>query len=188
MFLSPRAVTLLVCNTSAFGQRDDRLSDRDQLTQDLSKLRDLQVCDWLRSLSFRVPDSDVVLVATKCDRSGGMAASVAGRIERAIQRWQQIWVGSQMTAVRVEPGVSLTSCSATCVPEEEGSVALGTMKRAREPMWACDWREGMHDEFPPSLLHRIMYNSEDKLRGAVMVLPQSWNIALEVLEALGTGR
>ncbi|CAN0542233.1 unnamed protein product, partial [Ectocarpus sp. 8 AP-2014] len=33
-----------------------------------------------------------------------------------------------------------------------------------------------------------MYSSKGDLRGASLVLPRSWNIALEVLDALGSGR
>lgn len=55
-------------------------------------------------------------------------------------------------------------------------------------MWACDWHEDMRDDSPPSLLHRILHNSTGDLRGAAMVLPRSWIIALEMLEALGSGR
>eukprot|EP00752_Nemacystus_decipiens_P008335 g7449.t1 len=189
MFLSPRAVSLLVCNAEAFGQGDDCTSDKVQLTQDLSKLRELRVCDWLRSLSFRIPDSDVVVVATKCDLvAAGTAASLAGKMERAIRRWLEYWRGSDMTAVRVEDGVSLTSCAASSASGKERDDVLGKRKKPDESLWACDWREDICDDFPPTLLHRIMYNGEGALRGAAMVLPRSWNIALEVLEALGSGR
>lgn len=188
MFLTPRAVSLLVCNTKAFGQGDDCSSDRDQLNQDLQKLQDLCVCDWLRSLSVRIPDSDVVVVATKCDLAGGKAVCLAGRMERAIRRWLETWRRSQMGAVRVEDAVSLTSCVATLNSEEEEEAAPRKRKKPEEPMWACDWREDMCDDSPLSLLHRVMYNSKGSLRGAAMVLPRSWNIALEVLEAVGSGR
>ncbi|CAM9180095.1 unnamed protein product, partial [Ectocarpus fasciculatus] len=188
MFLSPRAVSLLVCDTGAFGQRDNSLTDRDQLKQDLSKLQELRVCDWLRSLSFRIPDSDVAVVATKCDLAAGRAADTAGRIEGAVGKWLEEWSGAGMTAVRVEDGVSLTSCF-TPTPNDDGGAALGKRKSPEEEStWACDWREGVCVESQPSLLHRVMYNSKGELRGASLVLPRSWNIALEVLDALGSGR
>ena len=186
MFLSPRSVTLLVCNASAFGRRDSP-TDGDPLKQDLSKLQELRVCDWLRSLSFRIPDSDVVVVATKCDLAGEVTAELAGRMQRAIRKWLEGWSSSRMTAVRVEEDVSLTSCAATTAPGNEGTT-LGKRKKLGGPMWACDWRCNFHDESSPSLLHRVMYNSNGDLRGATMVLPRSWNIALEVLEAFGSGR
>lgn len=188
MFLSPRAVSLLVCNAAAFGQRDGCSSDRDQLKQDLNQLQELRVCDWLRSLSFRIPDSDVVVVATKCDLAGGAATNLARRMERAIQKWLEIWSGSQMTAVRVEGGVSLTSCAATVASGEDAEASLGKRMKPEGSMWACDWREDTPEDSPPSLLHRVVYNSTCDLRGAVMMLPRSWLIALKVLEALGSGR
>ena len=188
MFLTPRAVSLLVCNTEAFGRRDGCSSDRNELMQDQSKLKELRMCDWLRSLSLRIPESDVVIVATKCDLVGGMAVHLAQRMERAVRTWIEKWRGSQMTAVRVEDGVSLTSCVATLAPGEEGGAASKKRKKPEPSMWACDWREGPCDDSLPSLLKRIVYNSKGELRGSAMVLPRSWNIALEVLDALGSGR
>lgn len=188
MFLSPRAVSLLVCDTGTFGQRDGSSSDRDQLRQDLSKLHELRVCDWLRSLSFRIPDSDVVVVATKCDLAGGVAASLAARMEGAIRKWLENWRGAQMTAAHVEGGVSLTSCVAALDPEDAGGAAVRKRKKPEESVWGCDWREGVRDDSPPSLVHRVMYNSKGDFRGAAMILPRSWDIALEVLESLGSGR
>ena len=187
MFLTPRAVNLLVCNTEAFGQRDECSMDSHPLQQDLSKLQELRVCDWLRSLSFRIPDSDVVIVATKCDRAPGTAVAMAERMERAIRKWLDTWSGSQMSAVRVEYGVSLTSCVASAV-DKQGSAALGKRKYSRESMWTCDWRQDTRDEPLPSLLRRVIYNSKGDIRGAALVLPRSWSIALTVLDALGNGR
>lgn len=189
MFLTPRAVTLLVCNTDAFGQRDGYLSDGDQLDEDLDKLQELRVCDWLRSLSFRIPDSDVCVVATKCDLAGGKATDIAERVECAIRQWLKLWSDSEMTAVRIEPGVNLTSCVAAPSPEEAGGSVLAGRKGVGEPMWTCDWLEDMSDEpSPPSLLHRVIYNSKGDLRGAYSVIPRSWNIALTVLDAVQSGR
>lgn len=189
MFLSPRAVTLLVCDIDAFRKRGRCSNDGgDPLNDDLNRLQELRVCDWLRSLSFRIPDSDVLVVATKCDLAAGMATGVAARMERAIRKWLESWSGASMTAVRVEGGMSLTSCVTTSAPQEERSRALGKRKSPEESPWACDWREDMRYEPSLSLLHRVMYNGKGDLRGAAMVLPRSWNIALEVLDALGSGR
>lgn len=187
MFLTPRAVTLLVCNTEAFGQREDCSIDSDLLQQDLSKIQELRVCDWLRSLSFRIPDSDVIVVATKCDRASWTAVDMAERMERSIRKWLHIWSGSGMTTVRVEDGVSLTSC-ATSTVDERGGATLRKRKQPRESMWTCDWRQDTRDEPLPSLLYRVMYNNRGHIRGAALVLPRSWNIALIVLDALGNGR
>lgn len=163
------------------------MADWNPLKEDLCKLQELRVCDWLRSLSFRIPDSDVVVVATKCDRADGMAVEMAGRIERAIQKWLESWSDSGMTAVRVEDGVSLTSCVPSAPLEHDG-IALGKRKSPEDSMWACDWRQDTREEPLRSLLHRVIYNSKDNLRGAALVLPRSWNIALLVLDALGSGR
>ena len=187
MFLTPRAVTLLVCNTEAFAQREGCSIDSNQLLQDLRKIENLRVCDWLRWLSFRIPNNDVVVVATKCDRAAGMAVDLAGRMESAIRKWLGEWSGSQMTAVHVEDGVSLTSC-VTSAPDELHGAALGKRKRCGGWTWACDWRHDSRDEPLPSLLHRVIHNSKGDIRGAALVLPRSWNIALVVLEAFGSGR
>lgn len=127
-------------------------------------------------------------MATKCDLAGGMAANLAGRMDSAVQTWLKNWRHSDMTAVRVEHGVSLTSCVAAPVQDDEGGAAVGKGENPQESKWACDWREDMRDDSTPSLLHRVMYNSKGDLRGAAMVLPRSWNIALRVLEALERGR
>lgn len=153
----------------------------------MSRLQELRVCDRLRSLSFRIPDSDVVVVATKCDLVGGMAADLTRRMERAVLGWLEKWRGSQMTAVRVEDGVSLTICIATLAPEEEGGATVWKRSMPEESMWTCDWGEDMRDDSQPSLLRRIIYNSKGDLRGAATVLSRSWNVALEVLDAFGGG-
>lgn len=93
-----------------------------------------------------------------------------------------------MAAARVEDGVSLTSCVAISAARQKANASLGTRKKPEESKWECDWREDLSDNSIPSLLDRIMYSSKGDLRGAAMVLPRSWDIALEVLEALGSGR
>lgn len=107
-----------MCNAEVFGQGDDSSSDRGQQKQDLAKLQELLVCDWLRSLSFRIP--------TKCDlAAGGMVPNLAERIDCAIRKWLDSWRGSGMTAVHVENGVSLASCVASSAAEGERGAALG---------------------------------------------------------------
>lgn len=177
--LSPGAMSLLVCDTKAFGEGDSGSSDGHQLKRDLAKLHDLRVCDWLRALSLRIPDSDVVVVATKCDLAGGKAADLARRMERAIRTWLEDWRSAGMVAVRVENVVSLTSCVASSSPREERRGATGT--------WACDWRATADEDSFPSLPFRLMYNGAGDRRGAAMVLPRGWHVALQVLEALGSG-
>ncbi|CAN0094526.1 unnamed protein product, partial [Laminaria digitata] len=81
MFLTPRAVCLVVCNAGAFGQQGGGAED--QIEEDIRNLEELRVCDWLRSISYRVPGSDVILVATKCDLAGGSAHGIAQRMDAA---------------------------------------------------------------------------------------------------------
>ncbi|CAM9880795.1 unnamed protein product, partial [Laminaria digitata] len=71
MFLTRRAVCLVVCDAGAFGQQGGGAED--QIEKDIRTLEELRVCDWLRSISYRVPGSDVILVATKCDLASGNA-------------------------------------------------------------------------------------------------------------------
>lgn len=190
MFLTRRAVSLLVCDAGAFGQRGSGASKDEQLQQDIRKLEELRVCDWLRSLSFRIPDSDVILVATKCDLADGKAADTAGRIENASRCWLEDWARNfDSKAVRVEDDVSLTSCS-SCLPlgmaidDGEGD---NSRNRKRKKTWQCDWRDATQGKPPTSLLDRVIYK-DNVLRNPAMVLPRSWDIALTFLEDLGSGR
>ncbi|CAM9548252.1 unnamed protein product [Ectocarpus sp. 8 AP-2014] len=116
MFLTPRAVCVLVCNAGEFGQQTGSGSN-DQVGEDCRKLEELRVCGWLRSISRRVPNNDVILVATKCDLAGGSAGKIGVRMEHACRRWLSSWVRNGMQPVRLEPCVSLTSCFATGVGE-----------------------------------------------------------------------
>lgn len=109
MFLTPRAVCLVVCDAGAFAQQGSEGDD--QLQNDICTLDKLRVCDWLRSISQRVPQSDVILVATKCDLTDGKAADVARRIDAACRTWPASGVEADMQPVRLESGVCLTSCS-----------------------------------------------------------------------------
>ncbi|CBJ26199.1 LRR-GTPase of the ROCO family [Ectocarpus siliculosus] len=185
MFLTPRSVCVLVCNAEAFGQqRGDDTGG--QVKEDCRKLEELRVCDWLRSVSRRVPNNDVILVATKCDLVGGNAEEFGRRIEQATRTWLASWVHDGMQPVRLEPGVCLTSCCASAVGEN-GEKSTG--HNASERGWACDWRDDRDDMPPPGLVHRLVNKPDGSgLRGTQMVLPRSWDIALTVLEALERGR
>ncbi|CAN0181886.1 unnamed protein product [Ectocarpus sp. 12 AP-2014] len=184
MFLTPRSVCVLVCNADAFGQQ--RGGDHDPLEKDCRKLEELCVCDWLRSISRRVPDNDVILVATKCDLAGGKARDVGRRMENACRTWASSWARAGMQPVRLEHGVCLTSCCPTGVSEHgEGRPGEQTLRGG----WACDWRDDSDGNSSPSLLHRLVNKRDgDGPRGARMVLPRSWDIALTVLAALERGR
>ncbi|CAB1115806.1 unnamed protein product [Ectocarpus sp. CCAP 1310/34] len=185
MFLTPRAVCVLVCNAGKFGQQT-RSESNDQVGEDCRKLEELRVCDWLRSISRRVPNNDVILVATKCDLAGGNAGKIGARMEHACRRWLSSWVRNGLQPVRLEPCVSLTSCFETGVGEHgESSTGSHELKGG----WACDWRDMADGNPSPSLLHRLVNKPDGRgLRGTQMVLPRSWDIALTVLEALEHGR
>ncbi|CAN0228431.1 unnamed protein product [Scytosiphon promiscuus] len=192
MFLTPRSVCVLVCNAAAFGNMGSGTDG--QVEDDCRKLEELRVCDWLRSISRRVPGNDVILVATKCDLAGGNPRETGRRIEEACRTWLADWVRDGLQPVRVEDGVCLTSC---CVRMEGGVCCSGFSKRGNdrrgnhslERDWACDWRDNTDENPSSSLLHRLVHKSDGSgLRGAQMVLPRSWDIALTFLEALEHGR
>ncbi|CAN0189484.1 unnamed protein product [Scytosiphon promiscuus] len=192
MFLTPRSVCVLVCDAAAFEYMGNGTDG--QVEEDCRKLEELRVCDWLRSISLRVPGNVVILVATKCDLAGGNPGETGRRIEEACRTWLADWVRDGMQPVRVEDGVCLTSC---CVRVEDGVCCSGFSKRGNdrggnhslERDWACDWRDNTDENPSPSLLHRLVHKSDGSgLRGAQMVLPRSWDIALTFLEALEHGR
>lgn len=184
MFLTPRSLCLLVCDAEAFGQSEGGVEG--DVKEDCRKLEKLRVCDWLRSISRRVPYNEVILVVTKCDLAGGKSREIGRRIESACRTWLASWVRDGMQPVRLEDDVCLTSCCATAV--DAGGEA-GTANHAPQGGWACDWRDEKDEGASRSLLHRLV-NKRDGggLRGAQMVLPRSWDIALSVLEALERGR
>ncbi|CAM9419097.1 unnamed protein product [Ectocarpus sp. 12 AP-2014] len=185
MFLTPRSVCVLVCNAEAFGQQEGA-GTGGQVEEDCHKLEDLRVCDWLRSISQRIPGNDVILVATKCDLVGENAGKVGRSMEEACRKWLASWIHNGMQPIRLEHGVSLTSCCPT-VGGEDGEIRTGNP--GSEGGWVCDWLDDRDDKPLPSLLHRLVHkpNGGD-LRGAQMVLPRSWDIALTVLDALEHGR
>ncbi|CAN0102649.1 unnamed protein product, partial [Scytosiphon promiscuus] len=179
MFLTPRAVCVLVCNAEAFGQRG---GGGGQDKEDCRKLEELRVCDWLRSISWRVPDNDVILVATKCDLAGGNSREMGRRMEKACRTWLKVWVRDGLQPARLEDGVCLTSCYVAGV---DGHGEGGAINHAPEGSWACDWRDSADEDPSPSLLHRLVYKRDGSgLRGGNLVLPRSWDIALLVLEAI----
>ncbi|CAN0181727.1 unnamed protein product [Ectocarpus sp. 12 AP-2014] len=185
MFLTPRSVCVLVCNAEAFGQKQDSESCS-QVQEDCRRLEELRVCHWLRSISRRVPDNDAILVATKCDLACGNAGDIARRLEHACRTWLSSWARHGKQAVRLEHGVCLTSCCPTAASEHDENSAGN--HRSREG-WACDWKSNRDDNTSPSLLHRLVNKPDGGgLRGAQMVLPRSWDMALTVLEALELGR
>ncbi|CAM9526964.1 unnamed protein product [Ectocarpus sp. 4 AP-2014] len=197
MFLTPRSVCVLVCNAEAFGNPGDGIGG--QVENDCRKLEELCVSDWLRCISRRVPDNEVILVATKCDLVGGIAMEIGQRMEKACRTLLARWVHDGMEPVKVEDVVCLTSCCSTTMNDggclkscwstsmnEQGESGSGP--QASEGRWACDWRDNMDENPSPGLLDRLVNKRDGGLRGTHMVLPRSWDIALTFLEALERGR
>ncbi|CAN0471433.1 unnamed protein product, partial [Discosporangium mesarthrocarpum] len=63
LFLTAQALFLLVWDVSKLNPS----VEEDQVQRDIRRLEELGVRPWLRSLSFRLPGADVILVGTKCD-------------------------------------------------------------------------------------------------------------------------
>ncbi|CAM9726653.1 unnamed protein product, partial [Ectocarpus sp. 12 AP-2014] len=138
-------------------------------------------------------------VATKCDLVGGRAREWGRRMEEACRTWLASWVRSGMQPVEVEDGVCLTSCCSTtmydggCLPSccstsSNGQGEGGSGPEASGGRWACDWLDNKDENPSPGLLDRLVNKRDGGLRGARMVLPRSWDIALMFLEALERGR
>lgn len=190
MFLTPRALCLVVCDAREFGQRTGGGSERDSAAADV--LEELLVFDWLRAITWRVPDNDAILVATKCDLTPGVGAAddVAKRMNAACQEWLQEWSEDEMPCVRVENGVCLTSCSKTAGDQQQDD-----LQRTQAGTWASDWSGDESKRSHSSLLNRILHkpkidgNMADGggPRAVQMVVPRSWHVALTMLDALEFG-
>ncbi|CAM9986195.1 unnamed protein product, partial [Ectocarpus fasciculatus] len=109
-------------NAEAFGQQRGSEA-RGQVQDDCNKLEELRVCHWLRSISRRVPDNDVILVATKCDLACGNTGDIGRRLEHACRTWLSSWLRNGKQAVRLEHGVCLTSCCPAAVSEHGENTA-----------------------------------------------------------------
>ncbi|CAB1113826.1 unnamed protein product [Ectocarpus sp. CCAP 1310/34] len=185
MLLTPRSVCVLVCNAGEFGQQLGR-DNIDQADIDCRRLEALRVCEWLRSISRRVPGNDIILLATKCDLVSGNAEETGRRMEHACRMWLSSWVCSGMGPVRLEHRVSLTSCFPVGAGEP-GESSSGN--DASKQGWACDWRDVERQKPSTSLLYRLVNKpDEGGLRGVRMVLPRSWDIAQVFLDSLEDGR
>ena len=111
-----------------------------------------------------------------------------------------------MAPVRLEDGVCRTSCLVkttltNILRRKEAafgdvltSLVFGTKETAPGNRtggldWECDWCDDGAAEPTTSMLDRVLKKKDGSgLRGAEMVLPHSWDIALTVLEALENGR
>lgn len=136
--------------------------------------------EWLRYLSWRVPGCDVLLVATKCDRVPPKALNgLSRRIEKGCRYWLREWTPNS-GEINVEEGVSLTSCAPFTDSLE---------RRGAEEGWPCDVFTGTHGNSSTSLLRRITHKLGDSgYRGATLIVPRGWDIALTALDALSAGR
>lgn len=166
LFLTPRAVYLLVWDAEKAG----KMADLD--------LESLAIAPWLRYLTFRVPDANMVLVGNKSDLVVRDRHAVAADVEGQSLQWLKSWTekahGRQPPGLSLEDGVSLVSCApsglGTAAPSFGGGTATG---------WPCD-RHG------PGLLHRIVHNGAGDTRALTMCLPPSYQLALEMLEKLAS--
>ncbi|CAN0271655.1 unnamed protein product [Ectocarpus sp. 12 AP-2014] len=165
LFLTPRAVYLLVWDAA-------KASEMEGLD-----LEDLAIAPWLRYLTFRVPDASVILVGNKCDRVGrtrrtAVAVDVEHESRQRLESWIEIAHGHEPRGISLEDGVSLVSCAASGVGVVAPSFGGGSG-------WPCD-------KSKPGLFHRIINNSADDKRAVTMRLPQSYRLALEMLEELAS--
>eukprot|EP00903_Cladosiphon_okamuranus_P006504 g6358.t1 len=159
LFLTPRAVYLLVWdaeNASNMVWDDENAS---------FNLESLSIAPWLRNLTFRVPDANVVLVGNKWDLVGS-GDKVDSEVERQSHDWLASWTKKahrhQPNGLSLENGVSLVSCA------RQADMGTG---------WPCDWSE-------KGLFRRITHNPADRTRAVTMRLPESYRLALEELEEL----
>lgn len=166
-------------------------TDEQQLAIDIHRLETLGVCPWLRFLSWRLPECHVILVGSKCDLlPPGMANDTAQRIEKACQTWLAAW-GESSKTIRLEPGVSMTSCA---IPTGLASTmmdvvdSMDVLQLWRKRPWPCDWEMPDWDT-GRGLLKRLTHDEGGETsRGAEMAIPHAWFIALAMLEALGERR
>lgn len=206
MFITRRTLCLIACDTSKFGARRRRLTDEEQLEIDIEELEALEVCHWLKVLSWRVPGCNILLVGTKCDLLPPEDIEDVGeRIEAACRAWAERWELRGMN-VNLEPGVVLTSCVTPSVGEaalgdhsaslSANSAEMGISSRARKKQmptvsegrhWPSDFGESP-DNGCEGLQHRITHTAEGMSRPARMTVPRGWDIALTVLDALSAGR
>ncbi|CAN0131334.1 unnamed protein product [Pylaiella littoralis] len=176
LFLTPRAVYLLVWDAAKASKMDDL------------DLEDLAIAPWLRYLTFRVPDANVILVGNKWDRVVKAKQEVSVEVEDQSRQWLSSWTekahGHQTQRLSLEDGVSLVSCAPSVLGVLAPSFGMGTG-------WPCD---RSCDKRTPGLFHRILCNpvddkravTMDDSRAVTMHLPPSYQLALEMLEKLAS--
>ncbi|CAM9992582.1 unnamed protein product [Scytosiphon promiscuus] len=169
LFLTPRAVYLLVWDAEKASQMDEL------------NLEDLGIAPWLRQMTFRVPGANLVLVGNKWDRVTEANHHVAVGVERQSHQWLTAWVesahGHQPPQLTLEAGVSRVSCAPS--GRDGWAPSFGARKA-----WPCD-------KNPPGergLLRRIIFNPDDDTRAVTMRLPPGYVLALNWLEELSRSR
>ncbi|CAM9802047.1 unnamed protein product, partial [Sphacelaria rigidula] len=134
LFLTPRSLYLLVWDAEKACQMNEL------------DLEDLGIAPWLRYLTFRVPDADVVLVGNKWDRvekaKRGVVLDVEHESREILGSWRARADGYRPGRLTLEEGVSCVSC-AWSVPGVLASIGLRTG-------WPCD-------KSMPGLFHRIVH-------------------------------
>ncbi|CAN0565264.1 unnamed protein product, partial [Ectocarpus sp. 12 AP-2014] len=137
-------------------------------------LEDLAIAPWLRYLTFRVPDANVILVGNKWDGVERSRRTVADDVKRESRRWLKSWMekahGHQPHGLSLEDGVSLVTCA-------QSGLGVSAPAFGGRTGWPCD-------KSTPGLFHRMIYNPVDEKRTATMHLPPSYRLALELLEEL----
>lgn len=164
LFLTPRAVYLLVWDA-------EKASKMGNLN-----LEDLAIAPWLRYMTFRVPDANVVLVGNKWDRVVRANHTVAVDVERQSRAWLTAWTerahGHHPQNLSLEGGVSLVSCASSGLDVVTPSFGGGTS-------WPCDKNK-------PGLFRRITHDPVGDTRAVTMCLPASYRLALEMMEKLAS--
>ncbi|CAN0500990.1 unnamed protein product, partial [Discosporangium mesarthrocarpum] len=122
---------------------------------------------WLRSLSFRLPGADVILVGTKCDVNEGPPPNAAQRIEGACRKWLDQWY---------HPTSTKRSGSPLCIEDGVSLISCGGDSEGKESQWPCDWPQDSGGGDSSSLLHRVVHKNDGTLRSVRMVLPLSWGL------------
>lgn len=172
LFLTPRAVYLLVWDAEEASQKVWAAQQASEASEvNGSHLEDLAIAPWLRNLTFRVPDANVVLVGNKWD---GVAEakedSLESQVEDESRQWLKAW---RENAKRDQPhGLALEHgvCRVSCAPSRFSVVS----RSGRKTGWPCDRNR-------PGLLQRIIQHPAGGTRAVTMSLPLSYQLALDFL-------
>ena len=163
LFLTPRAVYILVWNM------EEKANDKGDLGR-------LDITKWLKSLSFHVPDANVILVGNKYDTVQD-GHGMSERVERWSREWLDGWAkhpgrGQALHKLCLEQDVSLVSCK----PLKKHWFLRHTAQNTAETQWGCDRNT-------PGLLHLIVHNGDER-RSMEYFLPDMWWHSLEFLNEL----